>query len=466
MTGYRPEPPLGLGYLGAVLKSRGHEVRILDMEPLKIGFRELPGAIREFSPRLVGVSFMTSQHGNAMRCFSVVRSGAPGAATVAGGIHVSALPAEVMQNADIDFAVVGEGENTLLELVESLDAGPPEWRKIPGLVFRDDGETIFNPPRELIENLDDVPMPLWEELSRARYTDIPTGLGREVEFFPLITGRGCPNECNFCASNIVFRRKLRMRSPENVFQEMKVLYDRFGARHFNFLDDTLTIRKNDVMRLCEMVVDEGWDVEWRCTARVDTVDLELLKTMKRAGCRMVTYGVESGDPQILRNIRKKIDLEQVKKAFRLTREAGLQSMGLFMVGNLGETRESVQKTIEFIKELDADYASCSILTPFPGTDIYRIAKERGWLRETDWDKYISTPHMIRDFRPVSVTETMGQDELRDAYFSVVRSFARTKMQRSYGDRYYLNPYFYKKEVWNRIASGGIRQYVSLLRRVI
>jgi len=465
-SSHHPEPPLGLGYLGAVLKSKGHEVRIVDMEPLGIDFPELPDAVREYSPRLVGVSFMTSQYSYAMKCFAAARAGAPGAATVAGGFHVTALPADVMKNPDIDFVVVGEGENTLAELVGSLDAGPSVWRNIPGLVFRDGDDTVINSPRDLIEDLDSIPMPLWEELGRARYTDIPTGLGKEVEVFPLITGRGCPNDCIFCAANIVFRRRLRARSPENVFKEMEALHDRFGARHFNILDDTLTIRKADVTHLCEMIVDARWDIEWRCTARVDTVDLELLKTMKRAGCRMVSYGVESGDPEILGNIRKRIDLGKVKEAFRLTRQAGLQSMGLFMVGNLGETWASVRKTIDFIKELDADFVSCSILIPYPGTEIYTIAKERGWLRVEDWDKYVPTPHAIRDFRPVAVTEHMGQDELLAAYYSVVRSFSRDKMRRSYGNLYFLNPFFYKKEVWNRISAGGIRQYLSLLRRVV
>jgi radical SAM superfamily enzyme YgiQ (UPF0313 family) len=246
---------------------------------------------------------------------------------------------------------------------------------------------------------------------------------------------------------------------------MEVLHDRFGARHFNFLDDTLTIRKKNLLQLCEMMIRAKWDIEWRCTARVDTVDLELLQTMQRAGCRMVTYGVESGDPRILRNIRKNIDLEQVRDAFRLTRKANLQSMGLFMVGNLGETRESVQKTIDFIDVLGADFVSCSILTPYPGTEIYEIAKSKGWLRGEDWDKYVPTPHTIKNFKPVAVTESMGEEELLDSYYSVIRSFSRMKLRRSYGINYFLNPYFYKKEVWNRVRAGGLSQFISLLGRV-
>jgi radical SAM superfamily enzyme YgiQ (UPF0313 family) len=178
-SSHHPEPPLGLGYLGAVLKARGHEVRILDMEPVGIDFPELPGVLRDFSPRLVGVSFMTSQFSYAMKCFAAARNGAPGAVTVAGGFHVTALPADVMKNSDIDFAVVGEGENTLAELVESLDAGPGAWRRIQGLVFREEGRMVATPPRGLIDDLDTLPMPLWEELRRARYTDIPTGWERK-----------------------------------------------------------------------------------------------------------------------------------------------------------------------------------------------------------------------------------------------------------------------------------------------
>lgn len=464
-SSHHPEPPLGIGYLGAVLKSLGHQVRILDMEPLGIDFRMLPKRIGDISPDVVGVSFMTSQYSYAMKCFAASRSTAPDAVTVAGGVHTSALPLDVMKNADIDFAVLGEGETTLSELVESLGGGQSAWGKIPGLVYRIDGQPVVNPPRGLRGNLDEIPMPLWEELGRAKYKDIPTGIGKEVDVFPLITGRGCPNDCNFCASGVIFHRMLRMRSPGNVFHEMEVLHDRFEARHFNFLDDTLTIGKKNLIQLCEMIIRAKWDIEWRCTARVDTVDLELLKTMKRAGCRMVTYGVESGDSRILRNIRKNIDLAQVRDAFRLTREANLQSMGLFMVGNLGENRESVQNTIDFIETLEADFVSCSILTPYPGTEIYEIAKSKGWLRGADWDMYVPTPHVIKNFKPVAVTECMGEEELLDSYYSVIRSFSRMKLRRSYGMNYFLNPYFYKKEVWNRIHAGGISQFISLLGRV-
>jgi len=460
-----PEPPLGIGYIGAALKYLGHDVRILDMEPLGIGFKDLPNKINEISPRLIGVSFMTSQYSYAMKCFQAARSGAPDAVTVAGGVHTSALPLDVMKNHDVDFAVLGEGEITLSELVGALVGGPSAWGKIPGLAYRDKNEIFLTSPRGLIENLDDLPMPLWEELSKAKYSDIPLGIGKEVDVFPIITGRGCPNNCNFCASQVIFHRKLRMRSPENVFLEMETLYNRFNARHFNFLDDTLTINKKNLLRICDMILNAGWNIEWRCTARVNTVDLDLLKAMKRAGCRMVTYGVESGDPQILRNIKKNINLEQVQEAFRLTSEAGLQSMGLFMVGNLGETKSSILKTIDFINTLGADFVACSILTPYPGTEIYEIAKERGWLREGNWDMFVPTPHSIKNFKPLMVTESMGEEELLDAYYLVIRSFSRAKLRRAYGKNYYFNPFFYKKEILNRIQAGGVQQFITLLRRI-
>jgi len=436
------------------------------MEPLGIGFNALPGMIRDYSPNLVGISFMTSQYQYAMECFRAARKGSPNALTVAGGVHASALPREVLlENRDIDFAIVGEGEQTLAELSECLGGGPAAWRKIRGLVFRDEEDIVFNPPRPLIADLDDLPIPLWEELSKVRYMDIPVGLGKEVEVFPLLTGRGCPNMCNFCASGVIFHRKLRLRSVGKVFEEMAVLYRDYGARHFNFLDDTLTIHRDRLIELCERISKAGWDVEWRCTARVNTVDTKLLSTMKRAGCRLVAYGVESGDQQILKNIRKNINLSQVQEAFRMTREAGLLSMGLFMVGNLGETWASVNRTIEFIRTLDADFVSCSILTPYPGTEIYEIVRKRGLLQEGGWDQFVPTPHSLRDFKPLISTEEMSPEEILKAYYAVIRSFARSKIYRSYGKVFYLNPLFYQKEVWNRIRAGGLAQFLTLVRRV-
>jgi radical SAM superfamily enzyme YgiQ (UPF0313 family) len=436
------------------------------MEPLGIGFNALPGLIREYSPDLVGISFMTSQYRYGMECFHAARKGSPDALTVAGGVHTSALPREVLlENRDIDFVVVGEGEQTLVELSECMGGGPAAWRKIRGLVFRDGEEIVINPPRPLIADLDDLPIPLWEELSKVQYKDIPVGLGKEVEVFPLLTGRGCPNMCNFCASGVIFHRKLRLRSVGKVFEEMEVLYSQYGARHFNFLDDTLTIHRDRLLDLCDRISTAGWNVEWRCTARVNTVDASLLKAMKSAGCRLVAYGVESGDQQILKNIRKNINLSQVQEAFRMTREAGLLSMGLFMVGNLGETWASVNRTIKFIRTLDADFVSCSILTPYPGTEIYEIVRKRGLFQAGGWDQFVPTPHTLRNFKPLISTEDMSPEEILKAYYAVIRSFSRSKITRSYGKAFYLNPLFYQKEVWNRIRAGGLAQFLTLVRRV-
>jgi hypothetical protein len=247
---------------------------------------------------------------------------------------------------------------------------------------------------------------------------------------------------------------------------MKTLHDRFGARHFNFLDDTFTIRKADVTRLCQMIVDAGWDVEWRCTARVDTVDLELLKWMKRAGCRMVGYGVESGDPEILGNIRKRIDLGKVKEAFRLTRQAGLQSMGLFMVGNLGETWVSVRKTMNFIKELDADFVSCSILIPYPGTEILLDREGKGLAAGGRLGQVRTHSPCHPRFPPRGGYAAHGAGRTAGRILFGRPELLLDQDAPFLREPVFPEPLFLQKGSVEPDLRGGIRQYLSLLRRVV
>lgn len=461
-----PEPPLGIGYIGSYLDKLGYHVRIIDMSALKMNFDDLKKDISEFKPDVAGVSFLTPQYNQAVKCFRLLKSSGLNIVTVAGGAHASALPEETLAEEDIDFAVTGEGELTMAELVDAVNKGDKSFENIKGLGFKRGKEIIINPHREFISDLDSLPMPLWKDLAKGEYILFPTGFKQEVKYFTIMSGRGCPFKCNFCGSGVVFRRVYRARSAENVFKEVKWLYDNYDASYIHFGDDTFTMKKANVIALCKLIIESGIKIVWQCNARVDTIDPEVLSYMKQAGCHQISYGVESGDPEILRLIKKNISLQKVKEAVANTRKAGIDSHAYFMVGNLGETWESVDRTISFIEELDADTVSCAIIVPFPGTEVYEIAREKGWLKETNWDRFNATSHHTGYHLPVMRTEAMSQEELVEAYYKVINRFLVHKIKKRYGVRFYFNPIFYKQEVMKRIRAGGITGLTSILMKGI
>ncbi|MEW6409352.1 MAG: radical SAM protein [Nitrospirota bacterium] len=466
-----PQPPLGVAYVASYLHGIcNHDVRLIDLgtQPPVHAVDTLRKKIKEFNPGIVGISFLTTQFEIAMKCFRMVKSVSNNIITVAGGVHTSSLPEEVLNQPAVDFAVFGEGEMTMAELTEAVNTNKTSFEGIKGLGFKKEGRIMLNSPREPIKDIDTIPLPFWKDLSKTKYTDLSFRYADkdsphdEVRFFPVLTSRGCPNKCNFCAVNVVSSGKLRFRDPEKVFREIQWLYNDYGARYFQIIDDTATVKKGNMITLCRMIIDSGMDIKWGCKSRVNTVDPELLGYMKKAGCRLISFGVESGDQEILKKIGKNITLEQVKKAFTTTKQTGILTEAYFMVGNIGETWESVNRTISFIKELDADYVGCSITVPFPGTEIYRIIKEKGWLKNIDYSKFNAAFHFVGDPLPIMRTEAMSQRDLLNAYYKVNSSIVMKKMKLAYGNKFYLKPTYYKREIFFRIRSMGIRRFASVL----
>lgn len=467
-----PQPPLGIAYIASYLHSlQKHEVRLIDFaqEPPSYSIDRLRAEIKDFKPQIVGISFLTPQYRTAMEYFKISKSLNKDIWTVAGGIHASSLPSEVLSDASVDFIVCGEGEITMAELADTLSDGL-SIAAVKGLGYRKDGAIRINPARELMQNLDSLPRPFWSDLSKNTYKDMSfrydNTQGNEVKYFPVLTSRGCPNNCNFCAVNVITQRKVRFRDPENVFNEIMWLYNDYDARYFQIIDDTATVKRQNMLGLCHKIINSGLKIKWGCKSRVNTVDPELLDSMRQAGCCLISFGVESGDPGILKKIGKNITLDQVKNTFSITKKAGITTEAYFMVGNLGETWSSVNHTIEFIKELEADYISCSITVPFPGTEIYKIVKSKGWLQETDYSKFNAAFHFVGDPLPIMRTEDMTQADLLKAYYKVNGSIVMKKMRTAYGDFFYFNPTFFKREILFRICSMGIRRLSSVLYNLL
>lgn len=295
--------------------------------------------------------------------------------TVLGGVHPTLFPQQLIPSPDVDYVVCGEGEYSMLELARSLkESAEPEG--IPGIVYKRNGEITANKPVNPIADLDSLPFPAYELLPLQKYHSLQIA---HTPFAPMITSRGCPYRCIFCSAPLLMGKKFRFHSPVRTVEEIKFLKERFGVKEVLFKDSEFTLDTGRVETICDLLMNENVGVAWSCNGRVGRMNHNFLKKMRAAGCRLIEYGVESGDDAILNDLNKQIKVDEVRETFALTREVGIKTIANFMIGNPGETRASVEKTLRLAKEINPDYCDISYLTPFPGTRLYEMAQERGWL---------------------------------------------------------------------------------------
>lgn len=438
----RKSPPLGLAYIASVLEKANYSVKILDMSPLRIELEDLQREIMHIKPKVVGISFMTNQYGVAIKVSKLVKAIDSKIPVIVGGPHATALPCEMLENGGVDFVVIGEGEVTICELASELLKGGNNFESIAGIAYKKDGKLMVTERREFIKNLDSVPFPAWHLLPIDRYSVIREGGDIREKVLPILDSRGCPYQCIFCDSHTVLGRRFRSRSARNIFEEIVYLKARYNLTQFDFVDDTLTIDRKKLIELCNLLLQENLRINWMCNARVDTVDLEMLDLMEKAGCVRIDLGVESGDKDVLKAIKKGTTLDQIKIAHNLVHQAGIKINTFVMVGNLGEDFSSVKKTVKLMEDIPHDDCNVSIATPFPGTELYRIAQENGWLRVTDWSRYVTAPTYLPGYRPIMITDKMGEDDVLKAFFYVHSNFIKEKLEFRYGKRFYFNPRFY------------------------
>ena len=294
------------------------------------------------------------------------------------GSHATALPEEPLDRASVDFVVRGEGEQTLLELARGVPVD-----QIAGLSYRDGARIRHVRPDGLVKDLDTLPLPAFHKIDLGRYRPA-VGAYRRLPALNMMATRGCLGRCTFCNSANV---RLRKRSAHMIFREMKLLAERYGIREISFYDDTFTAYPQNVMKLCDLLVENRLDLTWCCFARVDTVTGEMLRKMKAAGCHQVMYGIESANADILRNIKKHVDQRCVRPAVEMAQRAGLTVRCTFMFGNPGETEATIEDTIRYSIALDPDIALYNLTTPYPGTEMFQWAKENGYLITENWDRY-------------------------------------------------------------------------------
>jgi anaerobic magnesium-protoporphyrin IX monomethyl ester cyclase len=381
-------PPLGLAYIASVLR-QNHEVKIIDSNVLNYTISDVERELRSFNPDVVGITSVTPSIYEAYKVAETAKKVREDCIVVLGGPHATFMPRQTMEECKyIDIIVKGEGEETTRELIENVEKGAP-LNGVKGITFREKNEIIDTDPRPFIKNIDDIPFPSRDLLPMHLYKF------NGVKYTTMLTSRGCPFKCSFCSSSRLFGGYWRGRSPENVLEEMKIVYEEYGIRNIEFIDDTFTLNQERAEKICDEIIKQGWDISWGASSRVDTLSKKLAEKMKKAGCWIIYLGIESGSQKILDAIGKRITLEQVEKAVKILKDAGIKVLGSFIIGFLQDTKETIKETIKFAKSLNLDYAQFSILTPYPGTPIFDYAKKHGMLLTEDWSKYTATEPIVK-----------------------------------------------------------------------
>jgi len=434
--------PLNLCYLASYLRENlDCKISIMDCEIEETSFEEIGKKIKAFNPSIVGITCPTPVFGYIIKIARIIKRLNKDCHVVLGGPHPTALPEDCIRYESIDFLVLKEGEGTFKELVEFIVAGKTNFEKIHGLVFRRGKEIIFNNPREYIKDLDSLPFPARDLLDIGKYHSAPTKKLTKYRATSILSGRGCPYNCIHCISRCLWGGKIRVRSPKNIVDEMEDCIKRFGIREFNFYDDTFTIIEDHVIAICNEIIRRKLNISWICFGRVNAITRRMIRKMKKAGCKKISFGLESGSQVILDKMRKNSTLEMGRNAVEIVNQEGLNVHASFMIGNIGETRKTVNQTIRFAKSLDLDNATFFITTPYPGTDLYNIALKKGYINNKT--KYMDFAP-ITDAKPIVVQDNISAEEL-------------IKLRKKAFRQFYLRPkYIIKKlrqiDSWDSIKS--------------
>jgi anaerobic magnesium-protoporphyrin IX monomethyl ester cyclase len=423
-----PQPPMGLALIAAVLEDKGYEVNVIDANALQLKPEDVISRLADAD--VAGITAMTPTISKAIDIARQIKEVKPELPVILGGAHATLLPEETLKAApEIDILVRGEGEETVIELLQALENKQP-LDEIKGISYRKDGKIISSPMRTGTIDLDSLPVLAYHLLPWKKYRPHPPH-GRALPFAVIITSRGCPFQCAYC-SKPIFGNKFRAQSPERVVEELAFYQGELGIKEFAFYDDVFTMDKKRAYAIADKIIEKGLRLQWTCETRVDLVDGELLSHMKRAGCYSVAYGIESASQEILDTINKGITLEQIEESVRMTHEAGLQTVGYFMIGSPGESPETIRSTVRLAKKLKLDFAQFSVTTPFPGTRLYEIYMNNRENGDIPWDSFVYAG-TGKGITPVFENDLLGRDEIQ--YWT----------RRAYRE-FYLRPSY----IWQRI----------------
>ncbi len=404
-------PPVGLTYLAAYLRQSDHQAAIYDFQ---VEERDFEGFLKEFKPDLIGITCQTALFYNALTLAKKIKGIFPQVPIIAGGAHASYRPKDFFEDSgDIAAVVRGEGELTLMDLVSHYEKGFPALIDIRGITYKENDRIIHNPNRNLIGNLDHLPMPAVDLLPLEKYRVSPDNyLGGQVGL--INTSRGCPFGCIFCACKEAFNRTYRDRNLAMVFKEIEYYLDNYKITELFVMDDCFGLDRKRAIEFCQGMIARGYDKKllWWCQIRVDLVDEELLTQMRAAGCKIVSFGIESGVQRILDSISKRVTLSQIRQAVKLVNKVGLEPRGSFILGLPTETLKDSLQTIYFALSLPLKQAKFGLATPYPGTELWNIALAEGQVKDVgeDWNRFTKMAAYTK-FRPSYIPKGRQASEL-------------------------------------------------------
>ncbi len=407
-------PPLSLLYIASVLEREGHEIIFLDAQSEGKGLEEVKTIAAEKRPEVIIIPTSTMSFREDAKTLEILKE-ASGAKSLVFGSHVTFLPRISLEQEGIDYIVLREPEYIVRDFINALDGGK-DAKKIRGIGYRSGKSVKINPEYPFIENLDDLSFPDRKYISRFMYFN---PLVKKLRWTAAVTSRGCPGRCLFCSSPSFYGNTLRMRSPGSVIREMEEIVS-LGYGEVFFRDETFTANRKRLTDVCNLMIERGLELSWICNARVGTVDRDTLKLMKRAGCHLIKFGVESGSQKILDNINKGIRVGMTRKTFRWAHEVGMETHAHMMLGCIGETKDTIRKTMKFIKGIDPTTVTFGAFTPYPGTRIFEeVSKKRPEIGDgSSCD--LSMLHTTGFYN--SVFCDLTEKEIGDAVFNAYREF--------------------------------------------
>lgn len=405
--------PISLTTIAAVLEKDNITVKLDDCIVEEIGFFELQKRLKEFKPDLVIINTATPSITSDLKVASLAKKASKKCKTLAFGIHVTALPEDSLRmEKDLDIVVRGEPEITIREIAIAIGTGRV-INHISGISYRMGNKINHNNFRLPLNNLDELPFPAWRHVKIEKY-QMPF---KNSSFLLVGTSRGCPYKCKFCADREFYGDKLRLKSPSRIVDEIEWIKKEFGVDDFLFWAESFTINKRFAREVAEEIITRKLNISWVCNSRVDNVDLSLLKIFSQAGCWMIGFGIESGNQNILNLMDKRTTIDQAKRAVMDAHEAGLEVTGHCLIGYPGETKATINKTLQFVKDLDLDFAQFYCAVPFPGSELYKSAQEKEWMTERNWDLFeqnfsiLTTPQLA-----ASEVMELRQKAYKDFYF--------------------------------------------------
>jgi len=411
-------PPLGLAYIASVLEEKGHTVKIIDGPVLttKKGYtyRNLKEDLIHFNPSIVGVTATSPQIRDAIETINIAKEADNNIVTLLGGPHITSLPQILSEIKSLDYGIYGEGEHTFLDIVSRLRS-KKKIKGLKGVIWRE-GKKIRYLQRDYILNIDKLPFPARHLLPMNLYRPSPANY-RRLPATQIMTSRGCPYSCVFCHKPI-FGKNFRPHSAEWVLAEIEHLINRYGIKDLQIFDDAFTLDKKRAEDICSGIIERKLDIVWNCMTRVDRIDENMLRLMKKAGCYEIGYGVESGSERILKMIKKGITKEKIIEAFALTKKHKIDIRAFFMIGFPTETRRDILDTISFAKKLNPDVAQFMVTTPYPDTELWEMCKKYGQINIGDWSNFTFYAPQSAPFVPFS----LKKNEIEELYLKAIKSF--------------------------------------------